>query len=101
MAQNKKAPPPLMAPNLPAPIDPDGVKSVYSNNMEVSVSVFDARLLFNEVLVDHGGKLTVVKRANVAMSIPHLQAMMQAIQTQLILLKAQIEAAKKAQSKVQ
>jgi hypothetical protein len=90
-----------VTPNLPAPINPDGVQSVYCNNMEVSISVFDARMTFNEIIIDHGGTLTVVRRANVVMSTPHFQAMIVAMQKQLEALKKQLEAAKKAQSAIQ
>jgi hypothetical protein len=97
MAKNKQLIKTIPGEKLPVATNPDGVKSVYCNNMEVTISVFDARMMFNEVLRDRSG-FTVVRRADIVMSIPHLQAMMQAIQTQMATLKTQLEEMKAKQA---
>ncbi len=70
---SKKNPAPAPV-GLPAPVNPRGVESVYANNMQLTISSMDARLLFNEIIAE-GGPLTVERRANVVMPIPHLRAM--------------------------
>ena len=59
---------------LPAPINPRGIQSVYCNNMEVQFSSLDARLTFNEIIADHG-IVTVERRAHVVMPLQHVLAM--------------------------
>jgi hypothetical protein len=97
--KKEQAAPP--AHKLPPPTNPDGVKSAYTNNAVVSVSQIDARIAFYETLVEPGAQYSVVKRAEVVMSIPHLQAMAQAILKQLATLKAQLDTAKKDRTQVQ
>jgi hypothetical protein len=80
---------------LPAPINPHDVQSVYSNNMEVVCSSLDARLAFNEIISDHG-VVTVVRRAHVVTPLQHLRAMAQALTFSL----AQLEEKTKAQSEI-
>jgi Protein of unknown function (DUF3467) len=79
---------------LPAPINPRGIESVYSNNMEVHVSNMDARITFNEIIADHG-VLTVERRAHVVMPLDHYRAMVQALNSVLPNLEKAIAAAKK------
>jgi hypothetical protein len=64
----------LASVKLPGPINPLGVQSVYSNNMQLMLSALDARLLFNEILSE-GGPIMVERRANIVMPVPHLRAM--------------------------
>ncbi len=67
---------------LPPTSNPLNVKSVYSNNMHLTTSSIDARLLFNEILAE-GGPVTVERRANIVMSIQHLKAMSQVLNEQI------------------
>lgn len=77
-AMAKKANLKAAAPGLPAPINPNDVKSVYANNMEAQFSSMDARLTFNEIIADHG-TITVERRAHVVMPLQHVPAMVQAL----------------------
>lgn len=63
---------------MPTPINPDNVRSVYVNNMEVTLSPLDARLSFNEIILQ-GGVTTVERRACIVMSLQHYQAMAQVL----------------------
>jgi hypothetical protein len=63
---------------LPRATNPDSVKSVYVNHMEIAISPMDARLNFNEVISD-GKSIQIERRASVVMSIPHLKAMAQVL----------------------
>ena len=74
--QTKKLP----SAQLPDPINPLGIQSVYCNNMEVVVGALDVRLAFNEVVADHGN-ITVERRAHVVTPIEHFKAMLVAFQT--------------------
>jgi hypothetical protein len=77
-------------PALPAPINPDGVKSVYVNNMEAQFSSMDARLTFNEIIADHG-TITVERRAHVVMPLQHVAAMVQALNDAMSALQQKIK----------
>jgi hypothetical protein len=75
---------------LPAPINPRGIQSVYCNNMEVRFSAMDARLTFNEIIADHG-VITVERRAHVVMPLQHVKAMMQALNSSMSQLEGMIK----------
>jgi len=78
------------APALPSATNPDNIKSVYCNNMEVAIGTMDTRLTFNEVQIDQG-KITVERRAHVVMSNTHFQVMVKMLVEQLPKLKGQLE----------
>jgi hypothetical protein len=59
---------------LPPATNPEGVKSVYSNTMELRVGGMDARLFFNEIIPD-GDSLRVERRASIVMPLGHFRAM--------------------------
>jgi hypothetical protein len=59
---------------LPSVSNPDGVRSVYFNAMEVAVSNRDVRLLFNEIIQDPPD-VRFERRANVVTSLPHFVQM--------------------------
>jgi hypothetical protein len=82
-------------PALPPATNPDNVKSVYSNNMEVAIGTMDTRLTFNEVVSDQG-RITVERRAHVVMSNMHFQIMVKVLVEQLPKLKEQLELVEKA-----
>lgn len=63
---------------LPPATNPDNIKSVYVNNMELFISPMDARLNFNEIISD-GKSIHMERRASVVMPIPHLQAIAQVL----------------------
>ena len=76
--------------DLPAPINPRGIQSVYSNNMEVQFSALDARLTFNEIIADHG-VVTVERRAHIVMPLQHVVAMMEALGSSMAQLQEMIK----------
>ena len=90
----KKAPE-AAAVQLPAPTNPDNVRSVYANNMEVSFGPLDARLTFNEVIMD-GGTFVVERRANIVMAHSHFQAMLRVLVDHEAKMREQIIAAEKS-----
>ena len=73
MAKTKRS---LETPPIPPATNPEGVKSVYANNMELRLGAMDARLFFNEIIPD-GNSLKVERRASIVMPLPHFRAMMQ------------------------
>ena len=75
----KKTP---VKPTLPKTTNPDGVKSVYVNNMEFIMNGMEARLLFNEVIMETGNALAVERRATVVMRLQHFVAMAHLLQNQ-------------------
>jgi hypothetical protein len=75
---------------LPAPINPHGVQSVYANNMEAVFSTMDARLTFNEIISDHG-VVTVERRAHIVMPLQHLQAVIQVLNSSFAQLEEKIK----------
>lgn len=79
---------------LPAPINPRGIQSVYCNNMEIQFSSIDARITFNEIIADHG-IITVERRAHIVMPLQHVGPMVQALTTAM----AQAQGKIKEQSK--
>jgi hypothetical protein len=64
------------------PTNPLNVRSVYVNNLQVAGSSMDMRLIFSEIILDHG-KASVEQRANIVMSIPHFIATVQLLNDQL------------------
>jgi|GEM_PF-1441716 hypothetical protein len=60
---------------LPAPINPHGIKPVYVNNMQLQINGLEARLLFNEIIPDVAGAITIELRSSVVMPIWHFLAM--------------------------
>jgi hypothetical protein len=80
---------------VPVPINPDGIRSVYANNMEVILSSMDARLTFNEIISERG-VMTIERRANIVTPLPHLLAIVQALNGAV----SQIEEKIKAQSEI-
>jgi hypothetical protein len=67
--------------SIPPATNPNGVKSVYVNNMEFLMNSLEARLNFNEI-IPGAGPLTVERRASVVMSLPHFLAMAQVMHAQ-------------------
>jgi hypothetical protein len=67
---------------IPPVTNPRGVRSVYSNNMDVTMGMLDVRLDFHEVFPDQG-KLLREQRASVVMSIPHFRAVMKVLNSQM------------------
>lgn len=74
--------PAIVQPQVPLATNPLGVKSVYSNNMDVTAGPLDVRLDFHEILPDQG-KLVRERRASVVMSVPHFRAMMKLLNDQM------------------
>lgn len=68
-------PKPSKSLQIPAAINPDGVKPVYVNNMELQMNGFEARLMFNEIIPNGQGVLTVERRASVVMPLVHFRAL--------------------------
>jgi hypothetical protein len=71
------------APSEPSPqtlvaTNPDNIRSVYVNNMELSVSSMDARLMFNEIITEQG-HMRAERRANLVMPVLHLKAMVEVL----------------------
>jgi hypothetical protein len=90
-----KKPAEVATPTLPSATNPDNVRSVYCNNMEVSFGPLDARLTFNEVIQD-GGKFVVERRANIVMAHSHFQAMLRVLVDHEAKMREQIIAAEKS-----
>jgi len=69
---------------MPAPSNIADVPSVYANNVQIlGAGNFDVRIAFNEVSTEDGGKsVTVLRRANLVMSVPHFLAMVKLLNTQ-------------------
>ena len=83
MANRKSAKSPITALALPKATNPNGVKPIYINNMDFTLSSLDAHLLFNEISPDGSGGLSVERRAIVVMTLPHLVAIAQVLQAHL------------------
>jgi hypothetical protein len=66
----------------PSPANAEGIPSVYTNNVQFSLSPIDVRLLFNEIIMDQGGP-RAERRANVVMSIEHFKAFAEVINSGL------------------
>lgn len=82
-------------PKIPAAINPHGVKPVYVNNMELQINALEARLMFNEIIPDGKGALTVERRASLVMSLAHYLALADVLQKnapQAIAAAKQVEA---------
>jgi hypothetical protein len=45
--------------------------SVYTNNVQISSTFYDVRLLFNDVLGVSGSEITIEEKASVIMSVEH------------------------------
>jgi hypothetical protein len=86
-----KTKPSERAPKIPATINPDGVKPVYVNNMELQMNALEARLSFNEIIPGPEG-LTVERRASLVMSVGHFLALAQVLAKNV---PAALEASKK------
>jgi hypothetical protein len=80
---------------LPPVVNPDGVRSVYCNNMAVTMGAMDTRLTFNEVISDLG-KFSIERRAHVVMSNKHFHAMVAVLSDYAAKAQAQLDAAEKA-----
>jgi hypothetical protein len=63
--------------------NPDDVRSVYCNNVQLSLTPWDVRLLCMEIGVSSDGSPVQAMRANVVMSISHADALLKALQTTL------------------
>jgi hypothetical protein len=83
MAKTKSPKLPTNSPVLPSVTNPDGVKAVYINNMDVLLNALEARLLFNEITADSAGALTIERRASIVMSLQHFLAMAQVLRDQM------------------
>jgi hypothetical protein len=92
MAKNKSAKKPAAGLVLPPATNPLGIRSVYSNNMEVSSSSLDVRLVFNEVISETGA-ISLERRASIVTSIQHFRAMVDAMKDTLA--KIDMQAAKR------
>jgi hypothetical protein len=53
---------------------PAPMKSLYSNNVSVSLSGVDARIVFSELIDQSQSQLVAEVRANIVMSIAHAKA---------------------------
>jgi hypothetical protein len=62
--------------SVPLVNNPNNVQSVYCNVMQMSASLMDVRLLFNEI-INKGDTITVEQRANIVMSHQHFRAMVE------------------------
>jgi len=60
------------------PINPQGVLSVYTNNVGLSATPWDVRMLFSEIVID-GTEPRAELRASVVMSLPHARAFLEAL----------------------
>lgn len=60
-----------------------GVQSVYTNAANVFFTQWDARFIFNEIVMDADGKAVVEARASVVMSPAHAEAFMRVLETAL------------------
>jgi hypothetical protein len=68
-------------PSIPPPVvaaNPDNIRAVYVNNMEVHVSGWDARLAFNEIIPE-GDAVRMERRVEIITSLPHFLAMVEAL----------------------
>jgi hypothetical protein len=59
--------------------NPDNVRSVYANNVGLTVTPWDLRLLFSEIVVNEQGKPSVQLRANVVLTPAHAKALSDAL----------------------
>jgi hypothetical protein len=86
---------------MPTPSNISEVPSVYINNAQIlAAGSFDVRLGLNEVSTEDGGKsITLLRKANVVMSVPHFLAMVKLLNTQAkaILAAQQSQVAEAAQ----
>ena len=89
MANNGRPSKKVAAP-LPDPINPLGVRSVYSNSMELILGTLDVRLTFNEIIADHG-TITVERRAHVVMPLQHFEAMVNVFNSSFAKMNNQIK----------
>ena|SRR5271156_4206253 len=98
MAKNSKKNGIGLTPTLPAPINPLNVLSTYANNMEISATVMDVRIAFNEVIVGPATSITVERRANIVMSHSHFDSLMTVLRNFQDSMKKQDAEALKAQA---
>ncbi len=86
MAKSKK----IQPIKLPPAINPDGIRTVYSNNMETTASSLDVCLFFNHV-IPSGQTVTVERRASVVMSFQHFAAVVAVLNDQFQKINKQVE----------
>jgi homoserine dehydrogenase len=91
----KKDGPKSVTPELPPVVNPDGVRSVYCNNMEVTMGAMDTRLTFNEIIADQG-KLSIERRAHIVTPNKHFHAMVKVLVDYAAKAQAQLDAMEKA-----
>jgi|ERR1039457_2390645 homoserine dehydrogenase len=84
-----------VTPELPPVANPDGVRSVYCNNMEVAMGTMDTRLTFNEIIIDQG-KLSIERRAHIVTPNKHFHAMVKVLLDYAAKAQAQLDATEKA-----
>lgn len=84
-----------VTPEHPTVVNPDGVRSVYCNNMEVTMGTMDTRLTFNEIITDQG-KLSIERRAHIVTSNKHFHAMVKVLVDYAAKAQAQLDAMEKA-----
>jgi len=78
------------SPIFPPAVNPLGIRSVYSNNMEVTFSNFDVRLNFNEIIPEQGS-FVVERRASIVTPIPHFKAIVEAFNSSLAQLEDKLK----------
>src|ERR1022692_284045 len=71
-----KPPTTVPVPAPPVVTNPDGIRTVYCNQMNIALSQWDVHLMFNEVVFSLDGSPVVEKRADVVMAHGHFRAML-------------------------
>ena len=95
MAKNNRPQKGAEEPTFPPAINPLGVRSVYSNNLEITFSSLDVRFNFNEIIAEQG-TITVERRASIVTPIPHFKAIVEALNTSLAQLEEKLREQKAA-----
>ncbi len=87
---------------LPPATNPLNIGSVYVNNVQLaSANIFDVRILFNEVVIEEGKRVTVERRANIVMSVSEFMALVQLLNANVPVIQKSIQMQAEAMQKAQ
>ena len=64
------------------------VPNIYTNNIQIGFSNWDAWLQFGEILGEHEGRLLIAPKLRVVMSLQHVKAFLGALQDSLMKFEA-------------